>query len=180
VGFVAAVTGESYGELGGDAAQDLSLFVLARATPGPHQQPRFSLSMPRGADAENIPPFVPARDVKTRPLSHYPRVSGLARQRRRHAARGANSSALNTSTNIYASEDIPLIFSGSLIVESVSPKLSGPLTGLATPPASQITVPTRLPMSPPPEEEIMKQQVSFNVLALPMTGSHDLALSTRP
>src|SRR5260370_25195587 len=101
--------------------------------------------MPRGADAENIPPFVPPRDAKTRQLSHYTRVSGLARQRRRQAARSAITSALNTSTNTYASEDIPLVFSGSLIVESVSPKPSTlPTTGLATPPASQMTVPTRL------------------------------------
>jgi len=119
-----------------------------------------SLSMPRGADAENIPPFVPARGVKTRPLSHYPRVSGLVRQRRRHAVRSANASALNISTNTYASEDIPLVFSGSLIVESMSPKPSAATTtGLATPPASQITVPTHLPMSPPPEEEIRKHRV---------------------
>lgn len=122
----------------------------------------LALSMPRGADAENIPPFVPARGVKTRPLSHYPRVSGLARQRRRHAARSANASALNISTNTYASEDIPFVFSGSLIVESMSPKPSAATTtGLVTPPASQITVPTHLPISPPPEEEIRKHRVGF-------------------
>lgn len=135
--------------------------------------------MPRGADAENIPPFVPTRDVKTRPLSHYPRVSGLVRQRRRHAARSANTSALNISTNTYAPEDIPLVFSGSLIVESMSPKPAPTMTGLATPPASQTTVPTRLPMSPPPGEEIIKQRVSFNIAHFFSLRPHSLALSTQ-
>jgi hypothetical protein len=151
----------------------MSLFVPARAALDHINDNRVSLSMPRGADAENIPPFVHMKGVKTRPLSHYPRVSGLARQRRRHAARSANASALNISTNTYASEDIPLVFSGSLIVESISPKPSAATTtGLVTPPANQKTVPTRLPMSPPPEEEIRRHQVS----SIPLT-SLDLFLT---
>jgi hypothetical protein len=129
---------------------------------------RVPLSMPRGADTENIPPLIPTRDAKTRPLSHYPRVSGLARQRRRHAARSANASPLSTSTNIYASEDIPVVFSGSLIVESVSPKPSAPLTtGLVTPRASQTSIPTRFLVSPPPEKETRRRMVSFNAPHFP-------------
>ena len=144
---------------------------------GPHLDNRVSLSMPRGTDAENIPPFLPTGHVKTRPLCHYPRVSGLARQRRRHATRDANASALNISTNTYASDDIPLLFSGSFIVEGMSPEPSAVTkTSFATAPANQRAVLTRLSMSPPLGEETRRQQVSLNAshfrLALTMLRCH--------
>lgn len=168
--MVLAVAGESYG-LQRTRVTLLKMCVClfpARAGLDHNNDNRVSLSMPRAADSENIPPFVPTRGVKTRLLSHYPRVSGLVRQRRRHAARSANASALNLSTNTYASEDIPLAFSGSLIVESMSPKSStATTTGLATPPASQITVPTHLSISPPLEGEIRKYRVSVGTSYFP-------------